>query len=106
MKWFWLWALPDLAKFSSERTQREALKKARDCSLNSSEYIGIAVWLVITTSFGRYILHEGQMSTDILATLVVNVLLVVPLLLAVYVPIHIRRLRRGLRQQLEQRGQQ
>lgn len=46
------------------------------------------------------------MSTDILATLVVNVLLVVPLLLAVYVPIHIRRLRRGLRQQLEQRGQQ
>jgi hypothetical protein len=105
MKWFWLWALPDLAKFSSERTQREALKKARDSSLNSTEYIGVALWLVITTSFGRYILNEGQMSSDVMATIVVNVLLVVPLLLAVFIPIHIRRLRRGLRQQLEQRGE-
>jgi len=104
MKRFWLWALPDLSKFSSERTQGEALKKAKDSSLDSSELIGIAVWLVIATSFGRYILKEGKMLDDVLAAIVVNVIIVAPLLLAVFVPIHIRRLRRGLRQQLEQRG--
>lgn len=105
MKWFWLWVLPDLSKFSSERTQNEALKKARDSGLESSELIGIAVWLVIVTSFGQYILQQGKMRADLLATIVVNVIIVAPLLLAVLVPIHIRRLRRGLRQQLEQRGE-
>lgn len=105
MRWFWLLALPDLSKFSSERTQAEALKKARDSSLDSSELIGIAVWLVLATLFGQYILNEGKMLDDVLAVTVVNVIIVAPLLLVVFIPIHIRRLRRGLRQQLEQRDE-
>jgi hypothetical protein len=37
-------------------------------------------------------------------SVVINLVLTLPLLLAVFLPIHIRRLRRGLRAQLEERS--
>lgn len=105
MNGFWQWALPELASFSSERTRRDALDKARNSSLSSGEYVVCAIWLVLAASLGRYILHRMQMASDAMATIVVNLFVVAPLLLAVFIPIHVRRLRRGLRQQLHHLSQ-
>lgn len=102
MKRLWLVLLPELRQFP-EVWQEEALKKARESALEARELVGIAVWLVIVTSFTRFILNRAGMESDPSTTLAVNIVVDVPLLAAVFIPIHIRRSRRGLRRQLEQR---
>jgi hypothetical protein len=103
MKRLWLALLPELAQFPEVR-QEKAFQEARKSALESIELIGIAVWLVIVTSFTKFILTQAGMESDPSMTLAVNIVVDVPLLSAVFFPIHIRRMRRGLRKQLEQRG--
>lgn len=103
MNRLWLVLLPELRQFP-EGKQDKALQNARDCGLQSLELVGIAVWLVFVTSLAKFILAKASMSSDLSATLAINILVVVPMLAVVFVPIHIRRLRRGLRKQLEQQG--
>jgi hypothetical protein len=103
MNRLWLVLLPELRKFP-EVKQDKALQNARDCELESLELVGIAVWLVLVTSLTKYLLTKASLSSDPSATLAVNIVVDVPLLAVVFVPIHIRRLRRGLRKQLDQQG--
>lgn len=103
MNRLWRALLPDLQRFPAA-DQEKALQKARDAALESPELIGIAIWLVLVTALTRYILVQTSASTDVWATLVVNLVFTAPLLIAVYVPIHVRRLRRGLKKQLDQQG--
>lgn len=103
MNRLWLVLLPELRQFPEEK-QGKVLQNARDCALESVELIGIAVWLVIVTSFAKFILNRAGMDSDHSMTLAVNIVVDVPLLAVVFIPIHIRRLRRGLRKQLEQQG--
>lgn len=103
MNRLWLVLLPELRQFPEDK-RNKAFQNARDSELESLELIGIAVWLVIVTSFTRFILNKTAMSGDPSTTLAVNIVVDVPLLAAAFVPIHLRRLRRGLRKQLEQRG--
>lgn len=103
MNRLWLALLPELRQFPLEK-QEEALRRARDCNLESLEIIGLAVWLVPVMTLAKYILSRATLAEDAYATLVMNVFVVVPLLAAVFAPIHIRRLRRGLRKQLTQQG--
>ncbi len=97
----WLVLLPELRQFPREK-QDKALQLARDCELEPLELIGIAVWLVPVMTLAKYILNQASLGEDAFATLVMNVFVVVPLLAAVFAPIHIRRLRRCLRKQLTQ----
>lgn len=103
MNRLWRWLLPDLQKFPVA-DQGNALQKARDTALESTELIGIAIWLVLVTALTKYILVQTSASTDVFATLTVNLIFTAPLLIGVYLPIHVRRLRRGLRKQLDQQG--
>lgn len=103
MKRLWLALLPELRQFPEVR-QEKALQEARSTGLEPIELIGIAIWLVIVTSFTKYILNSAGMASDPSMTLAVNIVVVVPLLAMVFIPIHIRRLRRGLRKQIDQRS--
>ncbi|MDD2925068.1 hypothetical protein [Rhodoferax sp.] len=99
----WLWLLPELRQFPATN-QEPALQKARESELHSVELIGVAIWLVLVTSLTKIFMEKASIPSDIEATLVINFFVVVPLLTIVLFPIHIRRLRRGLRKQLEQMG--
>jgi len=103
MNRLWLALLPELRQFPQEK-QDKALQLARGCELEPLELIGIAVWLVPVMTLSKYILSQASLGEDAFATLVMNVFVVVPLLAAMFAPIHIRRLRRGLRKQLTQQG--
>lgn len=103
MNRLWLLLLPELRQFPQEE-QVAALKLARDCELEPLELVGMAVWLVPVVTLAKYILGKASLGEDAFATLVMNVLVVVPLLVALFAPIHIRRLRRGLRKQLTRQG--
>lgn len=103
MNRLWPRLLPELRQFPLTE-QDQALRNARDGALEPLELVGIAVWLVLVTGLTKYLLARTAMSNDPSATLVMNLVVTVPLLAAAFVPVHIRRLRRGLRKQLQERG--
>lgn len=99
----WLLLLPELRQFPADK-QDKALQDARNSELEPVELIGIAVWLVPVVVLAKHIAAKAAMLDSLPITLLMNIVVVVPLLALVFTPIHIRRLRRGLRKQLVQQG--
>lgn len=102
MNRLWPVLLPELREFPA--TERDAaLDAARDTSFDLLELVGMAAALVLVTAATRY----GASGLDLagrFGALVLNFVLALPLLAAGLGPFHLRRLRRGLREQLRRRG--
>lgn len=103
MSRLWPALLPELREFPPA-DQEAALRAARDTALDVVELLGMAAALVLVTGLTRYSLPEPGMAPRFLAA-VLNFALALPLLAIAVGPLHLRRLRRGLREQLRQRGQ-
>lgn len=103
MSRLWQAVLPELRHFPSTE-QRQALHLARENRLEALELVIMAVWLVLVTALARHMVDSAPEAQRIAYALVMNLVITAPLLLLVFIPIHIRRLRRGLRAQLEQRS--
>ena len=103
MNRLWPVLLPELRQFPAAEQDR-ALKSARDAALDILEMLGMAAGLVLVTALTRYSLPDALMSTRFGAA-VLNFIVAAPLLAVALGPFHIRRLRRGLRDQLQRRGQ-
>lgn len=104
MKRLWPALLPELRHFpESERDQ--ALQQAKETSLDVIELVGMAVGLVAVTALTKYSVPDPSMASRF-ALALVNFAVAMPLLVAVLGPFHLRRLRRGLRSQLQKRGRQ
>jgi hypothetical protein len=101
MNRLWPVLLPELRQFpAAERA--EALKAAGNTPLDLLELLSMAAGLVAVTALTHYTLADTAMSTRF-ASAVLNFGVAIPLLIAFLGPFHIRRLRRGLREQLERR---
>jgi len=96
----WLLMLPELGAFPA-RHHHAALKKAGETELDILELLGVALALVLVTMATRYALVDESLSSRAAAA-VLNFIIAVPLIALAVAPFHIRRLRRGLRAQLEQ----
>jgi hypothetical protein len=96
----WLVLLPELGQFPI-RDQAQALKKAGETELDILELLGVAFALVLVTVATQYALPDRSLPSRFAAALLNFIVAVPPVALAV-APFHIRRLRRGLRAQLEQ----
>lgn len=97
----WPTLLPELRQFpESERSA--ALERARDTPLDLVEIAGMAIALVVVTALTKYTLPEATFASRIGMALL-NFAVALPLLVATLGPFHLRRLRRGLRAQLEER---
>ena len=94
--------LPELRRFPAAE-RGSALRAARDTPLDMLELLGMAAGLVVVTALTRYVLPDGEAATRFAAVLL-NFAVAVPLLALVLGPFHLRRLRRGLREQLQQRA--
>ena len=101
MNRLWPVLLPELRQFPAAE-QDPALKAARDTPLDILELLSMAAGLVLVTALTRYSLSDANVSTRFGAA-VLNFVVAVPLLALVLGPFHIRRLRRGLRDQLQRR---
>ena len=101
MNGLWQTVLPELRRFSATERPR-ALRLAREGRLDAGELVIMAVWLVLVTALMRNLLGHAPEDERLAYGLVMNLLVAAPLLLLVFIPIHVRRLRRGLRAQLEQ----
>jgi hypothetical protein len=97
----WPTLLPELRQFpESERSS--ALERARETALDLVEIAGMAVALVAVTALTKYTLPEASFASR-LGMALLNFAVALPLLVAALGPFHLRRLRRGLRAQLEKR---
>jgi hypothetical protein len=94
--------LPELRHFSPAE-RRAAIRQARDTDHDLLELAGLAVALVLATWATRYGVDAGAVPGTRLMAALVNFAIAVPVLLAAALPLHIRRLRRGLRAQLARR---
>lgn len=102
MNRLWPVLLPELRQFPAGERDG-ALWAARDTALEIVELLGMAAGLVLVTALTRYALPDTSVSSRFDAA-VLNFALAIPLLTVALGPFHIRRLRRGLRDQLRQRG--
>lgn len=98
----WPALLPELRRFPEDERDR-ALAQARRTPLDVVELVGMAVGLVVVTALTKYSAPDLTMASRFLLALV-NFAVALPLLVAVLGPFHLRRLRRGLRRQLDERG--
>jgi len=99
----WLLLLPELRSFPA-REQAPALAAARETPLDIVELVGTAFAVVIVTAITRYGLADSGLLARF-AGAALNLAVALPLLVLAAGPFQVRRLRRGLRQQLELRGQ-
>ena len=103
MSKLWQTLLPELRQFAPAE-QCGALRLARASRLDALELLLMAIWLVLVTALVRQLVDSSPEAGRLAYSVVINLVVTVPLLLAVFVPVHIRRLRRGLRHQLEERS--
>ncbi len=95
----WMAVVPDIANVRGS-DRKSALDQAKRTPLTSNEVIVIAAWLFMVFVLVQSVLTRAPDDARLAAALIANVFVGIPLLLLVYVPIHIRRIRRGIRQQL------
>jgi hypothetical protein len=100
----WPVVLPELRQFSASERER-ALRAARHTTLDWLELLGMAAALVLVTALTRYSVPAGMVSTR-LGLGLLNFAVAIPLLGVALAPFHLRRLRRGLREQLAQQARQ
>ena len=97
----WPALLPELRRFP-EAERDDALRHARATSLDTFELVGMAIGLVAVTALTKYTLPDASIASRF-AFALLNFAVALPLLVAALGPFHIRRLRRGLRDQLDKR---
>ncbi len=95
----WSALLPELRQFQ-EAEREQALQRARRTPLEVMELVGMAVGLVVVTALTKTIVPNTSMASR-LALVLVNMAVAMPLMVAALGPFHLRRLRRGLRTQLQ-----
>ncbi len=96
----WLVVLPELGRFPP-REQAQAFKRAGETELDVLELIGMAFGLVLVTAATQYALPDQTLPSRFAAALL-NFIVAVPAIALAVAPFHVRRLRRGLRAQLDQ----
>ena len=95
--------LPDLRRFPDEE-RAAAIRDARETELDLLELAGAGLALLVATWLTRYALGADAGAFDRIAACLLNFAVALPLLAAGFLPFHLRRLRRGLREQLARRG--
>jgi len=102
MNRWWPVLLPELRRFPAAE-QDHVLRTARDSALDLVELLGMAAALVLVTALTRH----GPAAPDLAGRAIgalLDAALAAPLLVLFLGPFHLRRLRRGIHEQLREQG--
>lgn len=102
MKALWTSLLPELRHFPPAERDA-ALLHARATPLQAAELLGTVLAVIVVAALTRHALPDAPAASRLLAMLL-DLALALPLLAAAAGAFHLRRLRRGLREQLQRRG--
>ena len=95
MNRLWPALLPELAHIA-EHERTEALRQARRQALDAIELAGMAAGLVVVTALTKFALPDPAQASRA-GRVLIDFAVAMPMLVAVLGPIHLRRVRRGLR---------
>lgn len=95
----WMTVIPDLARIPSAE-RKKALAEAAKSPLLPGELKTLVAWLLIVFAIIQVMLGNAPVEDALAASLIANIFVGIPLLLVVYVPLHIKRIRRDIRRQL------
>lgn len=95
MNRLWPALLPELAHIAGHE-RAEALRQARRESLDAIELAGMAAGLVLVTALTKFALPDPAQASRATRVLI-DFAVATPMLVAVLGPLHLRRVRRGLR---------
>ena len=98
----WLLLLPELRSFPPGEQDR-ALARARGTQLDVVELLGLAFSVVAVAAMTQYGAPGAEVPSRMAAALL-NFAVALPLIAVCAGPLHVRRLRRGLREQLQLPG--
>ena len=96
-----LWAYPALRQLPPAEWG-EALKRAREMSFDMIEWVGLMVGIAFVTYLLRFDADQA-VALSLPVRYLVQFLVAVPLLFLVVGPLYLRRIRRGLEQEIESR---
>jgi len=96
------WVYPELRKFDAA-DRGSALQKAKDAKFDGIEIMGMTLAVAFTVFLTRYSAAGFGLLERVGAALA-NLVVAIPLLLVLAGPFYVRRVRRGLRAQLEDRS--
>lgn len=99
----WLWLVPELAHVPVT-ARGEVLLRARHAPMNWGERVLFFLWLVFVAALTIGLLRQARQHRDVIAGLVVNLLVPVPMILLVLLPIQWRKFRRVVRSHLKDRN--
>lgn len=91
--------LPELQRLPREE-HAAAIRNAGDTELDWIELAGVGLALLLATWGTRYSLADVAAGAGLPLATLLNFAIALPVLAVVFAPFHIRRLRRGLREQL------
>jgi hypothetical protein len=92
------WLYPELQKF--EPPDRDpALRQAKDAKLDGFEIMGITLAVALTVALTRYS-AAGFALIERVGAALANLIIAIPVLMVLAGPFYVRRVRRGLRAQL------
>ena len=96
------WLYPELKKFAPE-DRLDALRRAKEGSFDFVELAGIGIALVLVVTLTRYSV-AGMGALQRIGALLANFVVAIPLLVVFAGPFYVRRVRQGLREQIEKRS--
>jgi hypothetical protein len=102
MNRWWLHLLPELRQFGPDERDA-ALRTARDEEPDLFELIGALLGLLAVAALTNAMLVDHGAGARG-AVVLLNFLIALPLLALAIAPLHLRRIRRGLRERLRRRG--
>ncbi len=96
------WLYPELKEFAP-KDRIDALRRAKEGSFDFVELAGIGIALVLVVTLTRYSV-AGMGALQRIGAMLANFVVAIPLLVVFAGPFYVRRVRRGLREQIEKRS--
>ena len=96
----WVKLIPELGRLSAAE-QVNAIDQASKTSFRTHEAIIMVIWLIFAYLLNKRILASTPGENPVADALVANLLITLPLLLLVFVPVYLRKMRREVRKQMQ-----
>lgn len=92
----WQWLVPEL-RHRPEAEQQAIVEAARKGRFSSGEVLVLVVGLMVAFLFTQAVIQRSAHESKIVFALVANLVIALPLLMATFVPVHLRKMRRLIR---------
>ena len=104
MSRFWILLVPQL-KDLPEAERVRVLREARRGRHTSGEALVLVGWMIAVYFLVQQVISRSTHESKVAFAIVANLVVALPLILLVWIPLHLRKAKRGIRLELAKRGE-